>query len=601
MKSPHDLLPLPAPSEYDPSENNPAYFYKNIIKPLIPDSLRIMDNYLTLDWGRVEELKEVINTVLKTVSKTLENNELIIKFQEHQYPKKFEEYKVEVSKSMRTIDFYLKDFKADNAIHKTYLINHILKLNGQEAMCKDKWSVKDMKSLYNYLENPQIMKVINKKFLPTDDLPKEAMMNLAKDKMAIWNKVRIDKINNVKKEDLVPPFNPGSGVQKREFFKYLGISPLAFSKTSGEASWGRDQIEEIFHITEDPVLKEVLQMFIDYSYSAIIKNNFLESFDRFAIGDRLYSNLKLFGTKTFRPTGNSPNLLQMPSTGSIYAKPLKRCFIAPEGYLIWTIDYSALEDRVIANLSGDKNKLNIFKEGLDGHSLNACGYFPERIAKILGPNTNNIEYVKLFKAEVDKGNKELKAIRQESKGPTFGLAYGAYPKKIADTIKCSLEEATTIFDNYHNTLYPGITSLRDKILNMAKQDGYVHLGLGCRLYSNDVEKGSRTLFNAVSQFWSILTLLAINKLHQEIDKENREKDIVVTATIYDSIYGVIKNDAESIKWLNDTICTIMGKDFLENQIVQNEANLEIGTSWADLTELQHSVSIDEINKIIKGL
>jgi len=202
---------------------------------------------------------------------------------------------------------------------------------------------------------------------------------------------------------------------------------------------------------------------------------------------------------------------------------------------------------------------------------------------------------------VDKGNKELKIIRQESKGPTFGLAYGAYPKKIADTIKCSLEEATTIFDNYHNILYPGITSLRDKILNMAKQDGYVHLGLGCRLYSNNIEKGSRTLFNAVSQFWSILTLLAINKLHQEIDKENREKDIVVTATIYDSIYGVIKNDAESIKWLNDTICPIMGKDFLENQIVQNEANLEIGTSWADLAELQHGVSVDEINEIIKGL
>ena len=127
------------------------------------------------------------------------------------------------------------------------------------------------------------------------------------------------------------------------------------------------------------------------------------------------------------------------------------------------------------------------------------------------------------------------------------------------------------------------------------------MGLGCRLYSSDIENGSRTLFNSLSQFWSILTLLSINKLHSEIDNAGKEKDIVVTTSIYDSVYFVVKNDAETIKWLNETICPIMEKDFLVDQIVKNEANLEVGISWSDLTELKHNASIEEIDDVLSKL
>ena len=602
MNQPMDLLPILAPKDHDPSEEEPDYFYNNVIKPLIPDFIRIMDNYLTLDWKAVDKLKDVIDNVLETVSTTLGKNEIIEKFQKHQYPVKFAQYKEETLKSCRTVDHYLKEYDPSNIIHRTYVVNEILKLNGTEDLCKDKWSVKDVKALYEYMELSTIQLVTDKKIDVRSDLAKQSMINLANDKMTIWNKVREDKVDSVSKDELVPPFNPGSSKQKQELFEYLGIEALAFSKETGLPSWGRDQIEELFYTAEEENLKEVLQMFIDYSFSAIIKNNFLESFSAFAQDDRLYSNLKLFGAKTFRPTGNSPNLLQMPSTKSIYAKPLKKCFIAPEGYLIWTIDYSALEDRVIANLSEDVNKISIFTEGLDGHSLNAVGYFPKKLEPILGKNTDNVAYVKKFMKGVADGDKTLKKIRQEGKGPTFGLAYGAYPQKIANTIKCTLEEATDIFDNYHDVLYPGITEYRENyVLPIVKEQGYVHLGLGCRIYASDAAKSIRTLNNATVQFWSILTLLAINKLHNEIDKESKEKDVVVTATIYDSIYGVIKNDAESIKWLNETICPIMEKDFLVDQIVKNEANLEIGKSWAELIELEHNASIQDIEKTIKEL
>jgi len=93
--------------------------------------------------------------------------------------------------------------------------------------------------------------------------------------------------------------------------------------------------------------------------------------------------VRLYGTKTFRPTGQNPNFLQLPSSGSIYAKPLKKCIIAEPGYLVWTIDYDQLEDRVLANLTKDEGKCNIFLKNLDSHCYNALGYFPDKIAEYM--------------------------------------------------------------------------------------------------------------------------------------------------------------------------------------------------------------------------
>ena len=291
----------------------------------------------------------------------------------------------------------------------------------------------------------------------------------------------------------------------------------------------------------------------------------------------------------------------MPSTGSIYAKPLKKCFIAEEDYVVWSIDFAALEDRVIANLSKDTNKIAVFTEGIDGHSLGATYYFKKEVENLIGPYTDHKKAAKALKALVDKKDKTAKHIRQKGKPVTFGLSYGAFPAKVAESIKCSIQEAEIIFNAYHTEMYPDITKFRETIEKRTRYQGYNHLGMGCRLFSSDVGNEVRTIFNASSQFWSLLTLIAINELYKRIEEKGYENVIRVTNTIYDAIYGEVIEDPEVIAWLNDNVVEIMEKDWLENQIVHNEARLEIGPNWSDLTELSYPSNTEEIEKIIKEI
>lgn len=295
-------------------------------------------------------------------------------------------------------------------------------------------------------------------------------------------------------------------------------------------------------------------------------------------------------------------MLNAPSTGSVFAKPIKRCFTAPPGYVVYAIDLSALEDRVIASLSRDVNKMSVFTDGLDGHCLNALGYFKEEVAQHMELTGDTVTDVSKFFDLQEHGHKELKAIRQKGKPATFGLSYGAFPPKVAATLKIPLEEAESIFNRYHNELYSGITDYRENyVLPTAEQNGRIHLGLGCYIKTDDPGSDIRTLNNATCQFWSIVTALTVAKMDQIITRSGLSDDVQITSTIYDSIYMIVKKDANLIKQLNDAIVPIMTADFMENQAIHNEAAGEIGPDWADLELVPNNASVEDVQKILDNI
>ena len=594
---PYELLPVPLPATFDPAKEDAHYFYNNILSKFIPDTIKLMATGLTIDQEAVERLRETVTEVLGKVSVSLEGSPIIERYKAYVHPELVKLHREQVLQSLRTLDHYNVKFKSTNVVHRTFVVNsYLINILGKPDAVSDRWLIKGLKVLNKELNNRFLKSIIRGKANPDNEYVIEGMLDLAKFKLELWNRPRYLK---AEEEVIVPPFNPSSPKQKQLLFKMLDISSDIKSKTTGEDSWDRDAITDLFNTTMDEDLKVVLQAFIDHSFSGIIKVNFLKAFDSFTLDGVLHGNINLFGAKSMRPTSQSPNLLNFPSTGSRYAKPLKECFVAPKGMLIYAIDFAALEDRVVANLSKDVNKLALFTKGLDGHSMSATYYFKDRVEEVIGKFTDNQEASILLKAEVSKKNLIAKQIRTDSKPVSFGLAYGAYPPKVAATIKCSLKEAERIFNAYHTELYPGITAYREEyVLETAKRLGHLHLGLGCKIYTDDADKDIRSVGNASVQFWSILTQIALNEMNYRIEEAGLQESVQAHATIYDSLYFYVSEDPETIKWVNDNLTDIMAVRYLKDEAVHNEAAGEIGMSWGELTDIENNASVEEIKDLL---
>lgn len=124
---PWRMLPFPHPKDFDPSETEPDYFYKNFIKPSIPDIIKLMNAGLHIDQQAVEALRKTVDEVLVSVSKRLKENTLIQEFQKEQLPKAQKEHEEKCTQSLREKEYYLSTYNSKNIIHRTWVVNCYLK------------------------------------------------------------------------------------------------------------------------------------------------------------------------------------------------------------------------------------------------------------------------------------------------------------------------------------------------------------------------------------------------------------------------------------------------------------------------------------------
>lgn len=408
------------------------------------------------------------------------------------------------------------------------------------------------------------------------------------------NKQACEKYNNshVKQktlEDFDEIFNPNSTNHKRMLlFDVMNLHNDKLTKT-GAPSTDKEVLADLLAQTQGEE-KKTVQLIIDIAQASVIRNTFLKAFLEKGVMTpkglyRLYGNYNICGTATGRLTSNAVNLQNLPSTGSKYAKMVKECFVAPKGFAVAGSDYASCEDRVLASLSNCKNKIAEYTRHIDGHCFRAAAYFKEEIEERgIFIDMNDV-------ASINSIKEKAKDLRQESKAPTFAMAYGGGAAPIMKVLKCSKAKAETILSAYKE-LYPELDEFASDTVAFAKKHGYVTGFYGLKLRApniraDDTEATSsmgRLLVNMRIQSAAMLTLAAIADFQTLIEKENLQNDIRVHATVYDSIYVYFRVTEKVLKFININLLSLMCRPY-PGEIVANDANLDVGTSWANLEEI----------------
>lgn len=235
------------------------------------------------------------------------------------------------------------------------------------------------------------------------------MMNLIvqnKAMVAANAKLKVKQHPLEKFSDVV--FNPNSGPQLQVLlYEQMGLPVLDYTETKQPAT-GAETIEKLINHTQEPLYKELLAALIAYGGVSKILNTFIPAFEG-AIGKDhsdtvwLHGNFNLGGTVSGRLSSSEPNMQNLPA-GSEYGKLIKSCFVAPDGWVFAGADFNALEMRINALLTKDPNKLQIYTAGLDSHSWNTLGYWPERMPDIAAAVQRAEEPGKFLKVTYEDGS-----------------------------------------------------------------------------------------------------------------------------------------------------------------------------------------------------
>jgi len=410
-------------------------------------------------------------------------------------------------------------------------------------------------------------------------------------------------------DDFDEDFKPSSPAHKQLLlFEVMGFEVTKKSKTSGAPSADKEVMLELLeglHVDSDEA--KILQLLLDISGASIVRNTFLKPMKERSIPvagedglSRLFGDYRINGTASGRLSGYNPNLQQLPS-GSKYGKLIKKCITAPEGFVVCTADLSSCEDKVAASLSNCKNKLKEFTEGFDGHSVRCAAFFKEDLEdRGLYIDTDDKDSVNRIKTEA-------KDLRQMSKAPSFAMQYSGGVNPIMRALKCSEAKAQEVYDAYW-ALYPELRDFAEETEVFAEANGYVECFFGLKLRAANIKakdnkarsKEVRTLNNARIQSAAMLTTTALDRTQLWIEANGYENDILLNATIHDSIYACVRNDAEIIEAFNKELIKNMTMHY-DGEIVPNEADAEIGNTWADLHGIENNATSDEIQEVLNKL
>ena len=403
-------------------------------------------------------------------------------------------------------------------------------------------------------------------------------------------------------------FNPNSGPQLQKLlFDYIGLPVLGLTKSKQPATDG-DTIKALRTHTQSEDVKELLNALIDYKLVDKIITSFIPAFRNAQPGPDgwhyLFGNLNLGGTVSGRLSASEPNLQTIPS-GSKYAKKIKKCFEAPPGWIFCGLDFASLEDRISALTTKDPQKLKVYTDGYDGHSLRAYAYFGEQMPDIEDTveSINSIQH-------------KYKSLRSDSKAPTFLLTYGGTYMGLMKNCGFSEEKAKTTEKRYHD-LYVVSDAWVQAKLDEAAKTGYVTAAFGLRVRTPllaqvlrgtcktpyEAEAEGRTAGNALGQSWCLLNNRAGSEFMRKVRTSEFRLDIRPCIHIHDAQYFMIRDNMDTLQYTNKHLVEAVNwqdhPDIAHPEVgLGGELSLFYPT-WANEIEIPNHATPEEVHQIIQ--
>ncbi|MES2701837.1 MAG: DNA polymerase I [Bacteroidota bacterium] len=360
----------------------------------------------------------------------------------------------------------------------------------------------DVKKVFEEVENPLVPVLLEMEFEGVG-LDVEFLKDYSK---ALEVDIRQAEENVYKHAGV--SFNIGSPKQLGEvLFEVMKIDAGQKKTKTGQYATGEDVLQKLRH--KHKIVEDILA----YRELTKLKSTYVDALPDLINPKtgRLHTCFNQAVAVTGRLSSNNPNLQNIPIRTE-RGREIRKAFISRgKDYCLISADYSQIELRIVAAISGDENMIAAFKEGKDIHTATA--------AKVYNVAEKDVTY----------------DMRRAAKAVNFGIIYGQSAFGLAENLGISRSEAKTIIDNYF-TQYSSIKQYMDRSINFAKEHGYVETVMGRKRWLKDIYSANFTVRgyaerNAINMpiqgTAADMIKLAMIAIHREIKKQGLRTKMIL--------------------------------------------------------------------------
>ena len=350
-------------------------------------------------------------------------------------------------------------------------------------------------------------------------------------------------------------FNIGSPMQlSHVLFDVMGLPAKGLKKT--KRGYYSTNAKVLSDLARD---HEIVRLILDWREKSKIKSTYLDTLGPLRRGDgRVHTTYNQTITATGRLSSSDPNLQNIP-TRSELGRTVKTAFSAGEGSVFLAVDYSQIELRLLAHLSGDEHLVRAFNEGEDFHAETAARVFGVPVSEVT-PD-----------------------LRSRAKAVNFGIVYGQQAYGLSQSLHISMAEARDMIDRYYEA-YPGVRTFLDNVVARAKQTGYAETMYGRRRHIPELKAknpqlrgfGERTAMNHPMQGTAAdIIKIAMARVSRRLEEEDFAAHMILQ--VHDELdFECPIDEVERL--------TAMVQDVMEHVVdlrVPLIAEASTGITWAD--------------------